>query len=177
MRANVKSARCERERSCNRCGRWPELRTTYNKCPQYRRSSSREANEAETSFGRSGVRRLSAFAIAPCPGSSRSLSGARAVSALRPIQIQDLLRRRSDRDRTSTRRSIVRHLAANGFLVTGAGGSIGSELCRQLAQLAPQCIVALGRGENSIFELLEELRARRESQGDRQTGDRRRARR
>jgi FlaA1/EpsC-like NDP-sugar epimerase len=42
-------------------------------------------------------------------------------------------------------------------LVTGAGGSIGSELCRQLARLQPARIVALGRGENSIFELLQEM--------------------
>ena len=39
-------------------------------------------------------------------------------------------------------------------MVTGAGGSIGSELCRQLARLEPARIVAVGRGENSIFELL-----------------------
>ena len=42
-------------------------------------------------------------------------------------------------------------------MVTGAGGSIGSELCRQLARLDPSKIIAVGRGENSIFELLHEM--------------------
>jgi FlaA1/EpsC-like NDP-sugar epimerase len=42
-------------------------------------------------------------------------------------------------------------------MVTGAGGSIGSELCRQLARLEPKKIVAIGRGENSVFELLQEM--------------------
>jgi FlaA1/EpsC-like NDP-sugar epimerase len=90
------------------------------------------------------------------PGLSEILSGARAVSALRPIQIQDLLRR----DPIETNLDEVGSLVSGRtVLVTGAGGSIGSELCRQLARLAPERIVALGRGENSIFELLEEFRA------------------
>ncbi|HEY7393585.1 MAG TPA: nucleoside-diphosphate sugar epimerase/dehydratase [Gemmatimonadaceae bacterium] len=91
------------------------------------------------------------------PGLYEILSGARSVSALRPIQIEDLLRRdpiETNLDQVSslvTRRTV---------LVTGAGGSIGSELCRQLARLAPERIVALGRGENSIFELVQEMQAR-----------------
>jgi FlaA1/EpsC-like NDP-sugar epimerase len=89
------------------------------------------------------------------PGLFEILSGAKAVSALRPIQIQDLLRR----DPIATNLSQVGSLVTGKtVMVTGAGGSIGSELCRQLAHLSPDCIVALGRGENSIFELLEELR-------------------
>jgi FlaA1/EpsC-like NDP-sugar epimerase len=42
-------------------------------------------------------------------------------------------------------------------LVTGAGGSIGSELCRQIARLAPDRLVLVGHGENSIFDVLHEL--------------------
>jgi len=42
-------------------------------------------------------------------------------------------------------------------LVTGAGGSIGSEICRQVAQLHPRELILLGRGENSIFEIKQEL--------------------
>ena len=45
-------------------------------------------------------------------------------------------------------------------LVTGAGGSIGSELCRQLARLEPAQVVVLGHGENSIFDILAELTER-----------------
>lgn len=89
------------------------------------------------------------------PGLSEILSGTKAVSSLRPIEIQDLLRR----DPIETNLDEVSSLVSNKtVLVTGAGGSIGSELCRQLAQLGPTRIVALGRGENSIFELLQELK-------------------
>lgn len=88
------------------------------------------------------------------PGIYEILSGEKRVSALRQVEIQDLLRR--DPIRTDIAR--VASLVANRtVLVTGAGGSIGSELCRQLARLGPERIVALGRGENSIFELLQEL--------------------
>lgn len=90
------------------------------------------------------------------PGLFEILSGAKAVSALRPIQIEDLLRR----ERIETNLDQVGSLVTNQtVLVTGAGGSIGSELCRQLAQLAPERIIAVGRGENSIFELTQELQS------------------
>ena len=88
------------------------------------------------------------------PGLFEIISGAKAVSALRPIQIEDLLRR----ERIETNLDQVgSFVTGRTVLVTGAGGSIGSELCRQLAQLAPERIIALGRGENSIFEVTEEL--------------------
>ena len=88
------------------------------------------------------------------PGIYEILSGEKRVSALRQIEIQDLLRRdpiKTDIDQVA---SLV---SARTVLVTGAGGSIGSELCRQLARLGPERIVALGRGENSIFELVQEF--------------------
>jgi FlaA1/EpsC-like NDP-sugar epimerase len=90
------------------------------------------------------------------PGRFELLSGAKAVSALRPIQIEDLLRREpveADMER------VAKLVTGRTILVTGAGGSIGSELCRQLAQLLPEQLVVVGRGENSIFELLQEMRA------------------
>jgi FlaA1/EpsC-like NDP-sugar epimerase len=90
------------------------------------------------------------------PGLYELLSGRKAVSALRQVEIEDLLRR--DPVRTDLER--VRALAhRKTVLVTGAGGSIGSELCRQLARLGPAHLVVLGRGENSVFELLQELSA------------------
>lgn len=89
------------------------------------------------------------------PGLYEILSGAKAVSALRPIQIEDLLRRDPIQTNLEQVSSLI---TGKTVLVTGAGGSIGSELCRQIARLSPAYLIALGRGENSIFELLEELR-------------------
>ena len=88
------------------------------------------------------------------PGLYELLSGEKRVDALRQIEIQDLLRRDPIKTDLAQVRSLV---TGRTVMVTGAGGSIGSELCRQLARLNPECIVALGRGENSVFELLQEL--------------------
>jgi FlaA1/EpsC-like NDP-sugar epimerase len=88
------------------------------------------------------------------PGLYEILSGEKRVNALRQIEIQDLLRREPIKTDVAQVSSLV---TGKVVMVTGAGGSIGGELCRQLARLEPERIVALGRGENSIFELLQEL--------------------
>jgi FlaA1/EpsC-like NDP-sugar epimerase len=91
------------------------------------------------------------------PGIYEILSGRVAIASLRRVEIQDLLRR----DPIQTNLEQVRSLATGEtVLVTGAGGSIGSELCRQLALLDPAEIVLLGHGENSIFDILAELTER-----------------
>ncbi len=91
------------------------------------------------------------------PGLHDILSGRKKVTSLRQVEIQDLLRR----EPIETDLELVRtHAAQETVLVTGAGGSIGSELCRQLARLEPKSIVLLGHGENSIFDILQELEAR-----------------
>jgi FlaA1/EpsC-like NDP-sugar epimerase len=88
------------------------------------------------------------------PGVYEILSEQVSLSALREVGIQDLLRR----EPIQTDLDQVRSLATGEtVLVTGAGGSIGSELCRQLARLEPAQIVLLGHGENSIFDILAEL--------------------
>jgi len=75
-------------------------------------------------------------------------------ASLREVEIQDLLRR----EPVETDLAAVAELAtAETVLITGAGGSIGSELCRQIARLAPSRMVLLGHGENSIFDVLHEL--------------------
>jgi FlaA1/EpsC-like NDP-sugar epimerase len=53
---------------------------------------------------------------------------------------------------------IAGYLANQKVLVTGAGGTIGSELCRQVAKFSPRQLILLGRGENSIYEIDLELR-------------------
>jgi FlaA1/EpsC-like NDP-sugar epimerase len=77
-------------------------------------------------------------------------------TSLREVEIQDLLRR----DPVETDMARVAELATSEtVLITGAGGSIGSELCRQIARLAPSRLVLVGHGENSIFDVLHELQA------------------
>lgn len=75
-------------------------------------------------------------------------------TGLREVEIQDLLRR----EPIETDLAAVSELATGEtVLITGAGGSIGSELCRQIARLAPARVILLGHGENSIFDVLTEL--------------------
>ena len=88
------------------------------------------------------------------PGLYELLSGEKQVQALRQIEIHDLLRREPIQTDTAQVASLV---AGKTVMVTGAGGSIGSELCRQLARLEPSQIIVVGRGENSIFRLLQEF--------------------
>lgn len=89
------------------------------------------------------------------PGLFEILAGKVSVTSLRQVQIEDLLRR----EPIQTDLEQVRSLAAGEtILVTGAGGSIGSELCRQLARLDPGELILLGHGENSIFDVQEELK-------------------
>ncbi len=77
-----------------------------------------------------------------------------SATGLREVEIQDLLRR----DAVETDLAAVAELATGEtVLITGAGGSIGSELCRQLARLAPARLILLGHGENSIFDIYQEL--------------------
>ncbi|HEU4631883.1 MAG TPA: nucleoside-diphosphate sugar epimerase/dehydratase, partial [Gemmatimonadaceae bacterium] len=88
------------------------------------------------------------------PGLFEILSERVSVSHLRRVEIQDLLRRApiwTDLDDVRGR------LRDRPVLVTGAGGTIGGELCRQLATLEPSVLVLLGHGENSIFEIQREL--------------------
>ncbi len=90
------------------------------------------------------------------PGVFELLDGNVSVSRLRQIEISDLLRRAQimPAPNAST------YMAGRTVLVTGAGGSIGSELCRQVARARPSSLVLLGHGENSIFDAQVELRER-----------------
>ncbi len=88
------------------------------------------------------------------PGLFEILSGRVRVGALREVRIEDLLRREPIRTELEGARSLA---LGRTVLVTGAGGSIGSELCRQIAQLRPGELVMLGHAENEIFEIQQEL--------------------
>jgi FlaA1/EpsC-like NDP-sugar epimerase len=88
------------------------------------------------------------------PGFSE-LNGNDGLRNLRDVSVDDLLRRepvRVDLDAVSA------YLSGERVLVTGAGGSIGSELVRQIHSVGPEALLLLGHGENSIFEIEQELR-------------------
>ena len=76
------------------------------------------------------------------------------VTALRPVEIADVLGRESVDLGTETVREF---LDGKTVLVTGAGGSIGSELCRQLAQLGPSKLILVERSEFQLFEIHSEI--------------------
>lgn len=91
------------------------------------------------------------------PGIREIVTGAVQFSQVRRVNPEDLLGRETvDFQPEPVRRDI----AGKTVLITGAGGSIGSEIARQVARLAPGRLVLLGRGENSIFEIENELRDR-----------------
>ena len=82
------------------------------------------------------------------------MSGNLHVQQLRNVEIEDLLGRDPvELDQTM----IEKQLRGKKILVTGAGGSIGSEICRQVAKFKPKEIIILGHGENSIYQLNMEL--------------------
>jgi FlaA1/EpsC-like NDP-sugar epimerase len=75
-------------------------------------------------------------------------------TAVRDVALEDLLRRRPVRTDLA---SVAGYLQGERVLITGAGGSIGAELVRQVLGFGPRQVLLLGRGENSIFELEQGL--------------------
>ncbi len=101
------------------------------------------------------VCRQRGVAFRTMPGIYELLGGSVSVSRLREVDISDLLRRELVKMDTEALGEV---LEGQVVLVTGAGGSIGRELCRQITQLNPEKLLMLGHGENSIFEALLVLR-------------------
>jgi len=88
------------------------------------------------------------------PGMYEILSGDVNISQIRDVNVEDLLRRSPVKLHTG---EIAEYLRDQVVLVTGAGGSIGSELVRQLLPFRPTTLLLFGRGENSIFSIQQEL--------------------
>jgi FlaA1/EpsC-like NDP-sugar epimerase len=89
------------------------------------------------------------------PGMFELIDGKIGVSRLRNVEIVDLLQRPHLIGSTGS----SGYLAGETVLVTGAGGSIGLELCRQVAHAGPALLVIVGHGENSIYEASGQLTA------------------
>lgn len=83
------------------------------------------------------------------------LSGKLSVNKFRDVQVEDLLGREPVQLNMD---SISEYVTGKVILVTGAGGSIGSELCRQIAKFDPKQLILLGHGENSIYTIEMELK-------------------
>lgn len=82
------------------------------------------------------------------------MSGEIEVNQLKKVEVEDLL----GRDPVELdMASISKELTHKTILVTGAGGSIGSEICRQVCKFMPEKIILLGHGENSIYHIHQEL--------------------
>jgi len=92
------------------------------------------------------------------PALHEVLSGRVSIGELREVDLEDLLRREPVR---LDLQEISAYLSGKVVLITGAGGSIGSELVRQVLRFGPREIVLVGHGENSLFSLGLELGALR----------------
>ena len=91
------------------------------------------------------------------PGMYQLVNGEVSVSKLRDVEVEDLLGRdpiEVDMD------SILEYVKGKRVLVTGGGGSIGSELCRQIASHQPSMLLILDIYENSVYDVQQELQTR-----------------
>lgn len=112
------------------------------------RTTPEKVNEIMTlsEHARVGIRTL--------PTMSDVFSGKVSINQIRRVEIEDLLGREPVELQLTDEQNYIR---GNMVMITGAGGSIGSELCRQLLRFGPEKILLYGHGENSIYEISTEL--------------------
>lgn len=89
------------------------------------------------------------------PGIYQIVNGEASVSSLRPVQITDLLGREQIKVNID---EIIGYIENQVVLVTGGGGSIGSELCRQIASHNPKQLIILDIYENNAYDIEQELK-------------------
>ncbi|MCC3869664.1 polysaccharide biosynthesis protein [Terrisporobacter mayombei] len=92
--------------------------------------------------------------IKTIPGIYELIDGKVGIKNIREVNIEDLLGRESVKIRD---KEVLRFLKGKKVLVTGAGGSIGSELCRQISSLNPDELILVDIYENNVYELQQEL--------------------
>jgi len=102
-----------------------------------------------------GICRQTKAELKTLPGLYELIDGQVTVNSIREVRVEDLLRREPVEVNL---KEMSGYLKGHRVLVTGAGGSIGSELCRQVAGFNPSLLVLLGHDENPIFEIEQELR-------------------
>jgi FlaA1/EpsC-like NDP-sugar epimerase len=113
-------------------------------------SASGEARQRIVTITREGN-----VPVKTLPGLYELISGDSDLAAqIRPVQVEDVLGREPVE---VDLRSTAGYVRDQTVLVTGAGGSIGSELCRQIARLGPQRLVLVDQGETPLFEIEREL--------------------
>lgn len=107
------------------------------------------------------LRRLQQYPIHArvLPSLSELARGEFTVANLREVELEDLLGRDSV---PPDHRLLRKNISAKVVLVTGAGGSIGSELCRQIIGLAPKKLILLDIGEHALYEIDRQLRAHKQ---------------
>jgi len=88
------------------------------------------------------------------PSIDEILSGNVSISQIRNVQVEDLLNRQTAQIDLA---EVSESLTGKRVMVTGAGGSIGSELCRQISQFKPEQLILYARGENSLYHIEHEL--------------------
>lgn len=92
--------------------------------------------------------------IKTIPGIYELIDGRVSIKKIRDVEIEDLLGRESVQIRD---KEVLRFIKGKKVLVTGAGGSIGSELCRQISSLNPRELILVDIYENNVYELQQEL--------------------
>ena len=114
---------------------------------------------ADPSTYRGVIRALESFAvpIKTLPHLREILNGHVSASQIRDLSLEDLLRRTPV---GLSQQPLLKLIEGKTILVTGAGGSIGAELCRQIAALSPAALVLYERHENSLYNVLNDLAAR-----------------
>lgn len=93
--------------------------------------------------------------IQTIPSLNEIVSNGLRLGQIRDLQMDDLVRGTPDPDAHAAHRT--RYLQGQVVLITGAGGTVGSEICRQVLQHRPKQLILLGHGESGIYRMLAEL--------------------
>jgi len=137
--------------------------TTANLLRLAQRYEAKEALITISNAPGSAIRRITdackdaGLTVKIVPGTYEIMGGRVNLSRIREVAIEDLLRREQVKLNTEAVAGVVR---GQPVMMTGAGGSIGSELCRQVAAYRPSRLVLVERSENNLFEIHSELRNR-----------------